>query len=204
MESVFRHTPLYRFLAYCNMEATESRRILDCGAGGNMPPLSLFYSYGYETVGIDLRPEQVEKAIEFGVQRGQHLNIVQGDMCKLEYDDCTFDYVYSYNTVFHMKKKDVGVAISEMRRILKPGGLMFINVLSVDDFGCGEGDDLGENQYGQIEEGPVIHSYFEYDEAEEYLMDLEFVMKERRIFERIFENRRIKQGYIDYILRKSR
>ena len=69
---------------------------------------------------------------------------------------------------------------------------MFVNLLSVDDETCGEGKDLGDHQYEQMEDGPVIHSFFEYDEADEYLTNLEFVMKERRILERIFENRRIK------------
>lgn len=184
------------------MEKTESRNILDCGAGGDMPPLSLFKSNGYNTFGIDLETSQVDKANRYGENKGQTLNICCGDMTNLPYEDCSFDFVYSYNSVFHMKKKDVHIAMSEMKRVLKPGGLMFVNFLSVDDERCGEGPHLGENQYEQMDDEPVIHSYYEYDEPERHLEGLDFMMKERRIIERLYEGRRIKQGFIDYIVRK--
>jgi len=203
MHNVFRQTPLYRFLDYCNNEISDSKKILDCGAGGQMPPLSLFHSHGYETTGIDLDKKQVEKANAYGLFSNQLLNIIKGDMTKLDFEDNSFDFVYSYNSIFHMKKKDIKVAIDEMIRVLKPGGLMFVNFLSVDDFRCGEGPHLGDNQYEQMDDEPVIHSYFEYDEAEAYFKNLDFVLKERRIIERLYEGQRIKQGFIDYILRKQ-
>lgn len=89
-----------------------------------------------------------------------------------------------------------------MKRVLKPNGLMFVNFLSVDDFRYGEGPHLGDNQYEQMDDEPVIHSYYEYNEAEEYFKDMDFVLKERRIIERIYEGNRIGQGFIDYIVRK--
>ena len=197
---IFRHTPLYKFLEHCNRE--EGRKVLDCGAGGNMPPLSLFASHGYETTGIELSDTQVKRANAFGDKQNQVLNVMKGDMTKLPFEDDVFDVVYSYNSIFHMMKKDIDVAVSEMKRVLKPGGMMFINFLSVDDFRCGEGPHLGNHQYEQMDDEPVIHSYFEYDEAEKYFGNMTFVLKERRILERMYEGEKIKQGFIDYIVRK--
>ncbi|SNS05564.1 Methyltransferase domain-containing protein [Anaerovirgula multivorans] len=202
-EIVFNQTPLYRFLQLCNEEDNQnSRKILDCGAGGSKPPLSMFYNHGYETTGIDLDINQVEKADEFGHSNNQNLGIRLGDMTKLDFTDETFGFVYSYNSIFHMKKSEIEKSIIEMKRVLKPNGLMFVNFLSIDDFRCGEGPHLGENQYEQMDDDPVIHSYFEYNEAEKYFSDMKFVLKERRIIERIYEGERIRQGFIDYILRK--
>ena len=203
MQDIIYQTPLYRYLEYCNLEKSETHKILDCGAGGTMPPLSLFNSYGYSTTGIDFSPSQVEKAIEYEKKKKQTLNITYGDMTKLNFEDNTFDFVYSYNSIFHMKKIDIRTAISEMKRVLRPGGLMFVNFLSVDDSRCGEGPHLGDNQYEQMDDEPVIHSYFDYNEAEDYFGDYEFVLKEQRIIERIYKDQRIKQGFIDYILRIS-
>lgn len=197
---IFRHTPLYKFLEHCHRQ--EGRKVLDCGAGGNMPPLSLFASYGYETTGIELSDTQVNRANAFGKAQNQVLNVMKGDMTKLPFEDNAFDVVYSYNSIFHMMKKDIDVAVSEMKRVLKPGGMMFINFLSIDDFRCGEGPHLGNHQYEQMDDEPVIHSYFEYDEAEKYFEGMTFVLKERRILERMYEGERIKQGFIDYIVRK--
>lgn len=199
--TIFKHTPLYRFLEYCNAESSD-KLILDCGAGGQMPPLSLFNMYGYKTSGIDFDPKQVKKANDYGSENNQILNIKYGDMTCLPFEDHSFNFVYSYNSIFHMKKDQIRVAINEMKRVLKPNGLMFVNFLSVDDFRCGEGPHLGDNQYEQMDDEPVIHSYFDYDEAEGYFEDMTFVTKERRIIERMYEGDRIKQGFIDYILRK--
>ena len=181
-KDIFKQVPLYRFLQLCNEETlTGTPKILDCGAGGDQPPLSLFHSYGYETMGIEFDPDQVEKANAYGLMRDQSLNILLGDMTKLDYEDNAFDFVYSYNSIFHMKKESIQIAINELKRVLKPNGLMFVNFLSVDDFRCGEGPDLGDNQYEQMDDTPVIHSYFDYDEAEHYFGDMALVIKERRI-----------------------
>jgi len=203
-QTVFKHTPLYRFLEMCNSEKTnKTTKILDCGAGGQMPPLSLFHTYGFDTTGIDLDQNQVDKANAYGHSKDQMLNIQRGDMTKLDFPDETFDYVYSYNSIFHMKKDQVKLALKEMKRVLKKDGLLFVNFLSVDDFRCGEGPHLGDNQYEQMDDEPVIHSYYDYDEAEDNFSDMIFVTKERRIMERIYEGDRIKQGFIDYIMRKK-
>ncbi len=66
----------------------------------------------------------------------------------------------------------------------------------------GEGPHLGANQYEQMDDEPVIHSYYEYDEADVMFDDMIFITKERRVIERIYEGKRIKQGFIDYIYRK--
>lgn len=81
-------------------------------------------------------------------------------------------------------------------------GLLFVNFLSVDDIRCGEGTDLGNNQYEQMDDQPVIHSYYEFNEADKMFADMKFVVKETRKLERIHNNKHIKQGYIDYIYRK--
>jgi len=42
MRKVIWATPLYKFLGYCN-DSPIDKTALDCGAGGNDPPLQLFY-----------------------------------------------------------------------------------------------------------------------------------------------------------------
>lgn len=201
---VFRQVPLYRFVDYCNREAVEGKgRVLDCGAGGIQPPLGLFHAFGYKTQGIDFDEGQVQRANQYANENGMVLNIGFGDMTNLQFEDKSFDFVYSYNSVFHMKKEQIQVAMTEMKRVLKPNGLLFVNFLSVDDFRCGEGPHLGDNQYEQMDDTPVIHSYFEYDEGDQYFKDMTFVLKERRVIERLYEGERIKQGFIDYIARKK-
>lgn len=199
---LFKQVPLYRFLALCNESGME-KSILDCGAGGDSPPLSLFANYGYSTNGIEMNVEQIERANQFATDRGQNLNIQQGDMRQLAISDESMSFVYSYNSIFHMRKHDVKEAINEMKRVLKPGGLLFVNFLTLKDFRVGDGVDLGEYQYKQMEDDEfVIHSYYDYHEADSMFDDMQLIYKEDRVLEREFEGEWIRQGFIDYIYKK--
>jgi len=203
MPEVFKQTPLYRFLMYCN-ETDMDRTILDCGAGGDTPPLALFAQHGYITHGIDVDAQQIEVANTYGQQHRFYLNIQQGDMRQLAFESESIPFVYSYNSIFHMRKSEVSQSIEEMKRVLQPKGLMFVNFLTVNDFRCGEGPSLGDHQYEQFDDSlPVIHSYYRSDEADSMFSDMEILFKEDRVLERIFEGERIRQGFVDYILRKK-
>jgi len=200
---VFKQIPLYRFLDLCLQNGkADTKSILDCGAGGDMPPLALFKAYEFNTSGIEIDEQAIKVAHAFAASLDLELNIQTGDMTALPFHDERFDFVYSYNSIFHMKKVEIEKAIKELKRVLKPGGLMFVNFLSTDDFRCGEGPHLGDNQYEQMDDEPVIHSYYAHDEADQYFEDMTTLIKEQRIIQRIYEGKPIKQGFIDYILKK--
>jgi ubiquinone/menaquinone biosynthesis C-methylase UbiE len=177
--------------------------VLDCGAGGDCPPLSLFSEYGFSTHGIEFNAKQLEEAHKYANDKGQRLNIEQGDMRQLKFKNESISFVYSYNSVFHMTKGDVSKSINEMIRVLKPQGLLFVNFLTTKDFRCGTGVDLGENQFDQMDDDlPVIHSYFQEDEADKYFENMKILYKESRVLERIYEGEKIRQGFVDYIVKK--
>ena len=62
--------------------------------------------------------------------------------------------------------------------------------------------DLGDNQFEQMDDEPVIHSYYDHNEADQYFDDMALLVKEQRIIQRIYEGNLIKQGFVDYILKK--
>jgi len=172
-------TPLYKFLRQCNSTSLE-KLVLDCGAGGNTPPLQLFYEYGYETYGIEISGEALRKAETFCKENDIKLNILKGDMRKIPFKDEMFSFAYSYNTIPLMSKKDVAIAMSEMESVLKTSGLCFVNFVSIDD------------------EAPA-DSYFEDNEPDKYFSNFKIIQKEKRI---ILIGKKEKQAYIDYIAKK--
>ncbi len=131
MNNLINAFPLYNFLKYCNSNQ-KGKRVLDCGAGGSNPPLSLFYEFGYDTYGIELDENQLRKAEEFCMENNIDLNLSKGDMRKLPFNDNFFDFLYSYNTSVHICKKDFSIAFKEFLRVLKPKGLCYVNFLSED------------------------------------------------------------------------
>ena len=94
-------TQLLRVLDYQPVE----KSVLDCGAGGGRPPLALFKLRGYLTTGIDINKGSIQLANEFVKKHNLNLNISEGDMRKIPFENNTFGCVFSYNTIFHMNKR---------------------------------------------------------------------------------------------------
>ena len=199
MPEVCWATPLYEFLKYCE-EAGLPKDILDCGAGGERPPLALFHRFGYTTTGIDVDPEAVRKAAAFCERVGTELGISEGDMREIPFPRESFSFVYSYNAISFMTKPDVAIAVSEMQRVLRPTGLCYVNFQSVDDPDRAE---FSESSFlREVLRSPCF-SLYEDDEADAYFDGFTVLRKEKRLIEKLYEGERIKQAYIDYIARKD-
>ncbi len=203
MKVAFRQTQLYTFLLYCNGVDLD-KKILDCGAGGVLPPLAIFAEHGYETCGIDISKAQIDLAKNFEEKHNLELGIMEGDMKKIPFEDESISFVYSYNSIFHMSKEEIGIAIKEIYRILPKGGLAFINFPSTKDFRSAVGEKIREGEYLQEEHGEkILHSYFEDDEADKYFKDFKIIYKEKRVRDGYASaDRKITLGFIDYIVEK--
>lgn len=203
MKPIFRQNQLFTFLLYCNDVQLE-KKVLDCGAGGNLPPLAIFSEFGYQTQGIDISKEQIERAKLFEKEHKLDLGIMEGDMKSIPFKDRSISFVYSYNSIFHMSKEEIGVAIKEIYRVLPIGGLAFINFASTRDFRATMGEKVRDGEYLQEEHGEkILHSYFEENEAENYFDGFKVIYKENRIREGYArEDMKITLGFIDYIIQK--
>src|SRR2546421_4927952 len=99
----------------------RDRAIIDvgCGTGAILKQLG----NPEKNVGIDLAPE----AISFCRQRGLN-NVQQGDIHALPFPDASFDAVICSSVLYHQWVANVDGAVQEMHRILRPGGVLLINV----------------------------------------------------------------------------
>ena len=182
-----RNAPyVYAFLSLINddldpAETLEQKKILDCGAGGPIPPLVLFHQHGFQTWGIDVSDEQLQKAETFCGQHGIEMNLSAGDMRQMSFEDETFDYVYEHYSMCHLSKKDTARAVGEMYRVLKKGGLGFLGVISMDTWPksmMGEEKEPGE-YWGQEHGEPKSHSLFTDDESDQLVSAWEIVGKNK-------------------------
>ena len=128
MTTTVNATPLYKFLRYCELSSLE-KTVLDCGAGGDLPPLSLFYRHGYRTNGIELSKWSLDQANRYCCEQGLLLNILHGDMRHIPFPAESYNFVYSWNAIFFMTKPDIEIALFEMARVLRNGGLCFVKLL---------------------------------------------------------------------------
>lgn len=117
----------YEVLPYFAAErATLTRpdiqRILEigCGNGWNM---SRFAQYGRVAYGLDAVPERVELARTHGPA-------LLADGLRLPFADGSLDMIYIQHVLHHIG--DVDRALAEVRRCLRPGGVLFL-VETVED-----------------------------------------------------------------------
>ncbi len=205
MKRIIFNPNVYRFLYYVDRLFPDNevqKSVLDCGAGGKIPPLGLLHQLGFDTCGIDISENQIERAKRFEEEHNVDLNIQKGDMTDLPFDDESFGYVYSQNSIFHLTKHNTAKAMQEMKRVLRSQGFLYVNFLSVEDQGYGEGEEVRPGEWRALEDGePTVHSYYQDNEADQYFMDARIILKEKRILDSRFHNR--KMVYIEYIARKE-
>jgi len=182
-----RNAPfVYAFLSLINAdldqaETLDQKKVLDCAAGGPVPPLVLFHQHGFQTWGIDISGEQLQEAEAFCDQHGINMNLSAGDMRQMSFEDETFDYVYEHYSMCHLTKKDTALAIGEMYRVLKKGGLCFLGVISMDTWPktlLGEEKEPGEiwgEEHGEL----TSHSLFTDEESDQLVSAWEIVGKEK-------------------------
>jgi len=206
MRNVIRATPLYRFLRYCN-DSPLDKTVLDCGAGGDNPPLQIFSDHGYETYGIEISWETLKQAQDFCRENNLKLGLLKGDMRKIPFRDETFSFVYTWNAIHMMSKEDAALAVSEIERVMKAKGLCFVNFVSSDEppptdaVETRKGEFLKKAPWRGVK-GPNIDSYFEDREADVFFSNFEILHKEKRIIERITRGKKELQAFIDYIAKK--
>jgi ubiquinone/menaquinone biosynthesis C-methylase UbiE len=99
--------------------APDAKRILDlgCGTGAFMGELPS----GIESTGLDFS----DQAVAFCRKRGLE-SIVQGDAQSVPFQNAVFDAVVSLDTLEHVADDDA--AAKEVARILRPGGVLVMNV----------------------------------------------------------------------------
>jgi SAM-dependent methyltransferase len=101
-------------------------RILDagCGTGGTTVHLRRFGA----VVGLDLAWEALLPAAE----RGLNGHLVRGTVEHLPFADATFDAVTSFEVVYHLGVNDDRRALAELRRVLRPGGVLLLRLPAHD------------------------------------------------------------------------
>lgn len=195
---IVRSTPIYEFFKLCDTTPLE-RKVLDCGAGGKYPPLTLFYDRGYETYGIEISEAQLERTRNFCKTNNIELNILRADMRKIPFCNESFSFVFAYESIFFLAKDDIATAISEIERVLKPSGLCFITFKSVED---SKRVTYPESSQARILLGSKGFTYYSDGEPDMYFSRFKILQKKKRIRKTLVKGERGKRAYMDYTAQK--
>jgi SAM-dependent methyltransferase len=98
-------------------------RALEVGCGqGIRTRLMAEHFPGTRVVGVDRSPELLETAREGA--RASNLSFEQADLYELPFEDRSFDFVYARLVFMHLVHPRL--ALTELRRVLRPGGRILI------------------------------------------------------------------------------
>lgn len=100
--------------------------LLDCGCGPGSITIGLAGAVlpGH-VMGIDIEPRQVERAMRLASQqRITNLRFAVASVYRLPFPDASFDAAFAHNLLEHLRT--LLEVIREMRRVLKPGGIIAV------------------------------------------------------------------------------
>jgi len=120
---------LYRRIAadVAALELSSGSRVLDVGTGPGRLPLTIAAACPQLSVdGLDLSAEMIgqARAIAAASPAAGRVTYVVGDVADLPYPDGSLDLVVSTLSQHHWP--DLAAALRELRRVVRPGGLIWI------------------------------------------------------------------------------
>jgi SAM-dependent methyltransferase len=138
------HRARYRFGA----QVVKGKKVLDasCGVGYG---LEILAGGGAESVtGVDVSAEAIAAAQErFGKFAAE---LVEADLRKLPFEDDSFDAVVSFETIEHVEEPEK--ALDELRRVLRPDGVLVISSPNPDAYVAGNEHHVHEFRPDELRE----------------------------------------------------
>ncbi len=121
---VMGHRTAATHAAFFTPHLRSGMRLLDCGCGPGSITLDLAQLVAPGgVVGVDLAENQLEQARAAAAEHGvTNARFESANAYALPFPDDSFDAVFSHAVVEHLREPRA--ALQEMRRVLKPGGVL--------------------------------------------------------------------------------
>ncbi|HPH94911.1 MAG TPA: class I SAM-dependent methyltransferase [Anaerolineaceae bacterium] len=136
---------------------------LGCGAGRHT---SFLQKQGFRVIGMDISPNGLLHTQAWLEKDQLTPELYLGDMTHLALADESVDALISIHVIFHNPIVQIRQTLSEMFRVLKPGGLMLFSTQSIYSTRFGNGRELEYHTYVPdmgIDTG-IPHHYFDLAE----------------------------------------
>jgi SAM-dependent methyltransferase len=136
---------------------------LDLGCGVGRHAL-MFARMGFSTTAIDMAEQGLSVLRDNAEAEGLEISTRAAAMTELPFDDGAFDYVLSFNVIYHGDRSVVETAFSEIRRVLKPHGTFQATMLSKRNSGFGLGTEVSPGTFvdeaGVGDDSDKVHPHF--------------------------------------------
>ncbi len=152
------------------LKKKKTKNVLDLGCGLGRHAL-LLASQGFSVFAVDASYEALELTEKAAAEAGFAVDVQYSLMTELPYEDGFFDYVLAWNVVYHGTPDIVKKSVSEIKRVVRTGGIFQCTMLSKRNSFYGTGRRIDADTYiTEIDDNEQRHPHF-YCNAEE-LVDL--------------------------------
>ncbi len=108
-----------------DLEWLKSKKCLDAGCGSGRYSVALAIHGAGSVTAVDVSEAGLAEASRRAAEFSQ-ITFKQASVLDLPFEDCTFDFAWSAGVIHHTS--DFDKALSELTRVLKPGGKLFLLV----------------------------------------------------------------------------
>ena len=150
---------------------------LGCGLGRHS---ILFGSNGFNVSAFDISEDAINKTKLWAEEEGLTFDYKVGDMLNLPYENEKFDSILCRNVISHTDTEGMRRVVSEIDRVLKHDGEIYLTLGSKDTYGFKQVDWplIDQNTRLKMEPGPEYktpHFYADYDLCKELFKDFDIL-----------------------------
>ncbi len=165
---------------YAKVPDRNKVKVLDLGCGG-AHHLMFLAQEGFDYHGVDGAQESVDIASQRLSDAGFPTDtIVKATFDALPYEADTMDAVIDRGAITCNNKADIPALLTEVRRVLKPGGRFFSTILNIESSAKNGAKDLGDGDFtgcdNRLEDAGVLH-FTTSDEARELFSGAGFTVE---------------------------
>jgi ubiquinone/menaquinone biosynthesis C-methylase UbiE len=167
-----RSAPLPAVLEFIDdLKRAGVTRVLDLGAGAGRHTLVLARA-GFQVVALDVS-ETALTTLDRRVREKELRNVIalKHEMNALPFTDGYFDAVLSTNVLHHGLAKEIRLALGEVHRVMKDGGMGLLVMISDKDYRAGSGKlvERGTWVFTEGNEKGITHHFFSRRELRSFL-----------------------------------
>lgn len=154
---------------------------LDNGCGPGRHAV-FFAAQGFGVTALDQSEQALDYLQNWAKQDGLSVNPVKGDLFQMPFAPDSFDCIMDYNASYHTDTAGYRRAIAQMRRVLRPGGEVYLTLLSQNDSGFRSAPpESHTDQYTLLHEGGTPHFYGRQEDFPELFLGFSMAMPPREI-----------------------
>jgi ubiquinone/menaquinone biosynthesis C-methylase UbiE len=175
--------PLWRGPPEAEILLPRDATVLELGCGNGKTLVGLI-GRGCFVVAIDYSSRAI-RICQKRLGTAPDLQLLVSDSCSLPFSDGSFDIITAFHILEHLLEEDRIRVVLECRRVIRPGGKIFVFAFSTRDMRCGKGVEVERNTF--LRGNSIAYHCFSREEIRALLTGFKEESLEERITDKHYD-----------------